>query len=439
MKKIFLYTIMAVVAFTMQSCLHDNDDVFEQSAAERIDAAVTNAEEVLVSAQNGWVLHYYAGQEYAYGGLNLAMKFKDGKVTMYQQGAVDNNDNYITLTSTYKFTRDQGPVLAFDTYNDFLHSWGDPMAANAPTDVDGWEADYEFVVMNISEDQNTITLKGKKFGNKMLMERLNVSPEEYFNEADVVASAFDYYSKLNYRKDGKKARFMNDGSEFTIQYLDEEDNILEMTVPFTYTNNGVLFNQPIELYGQTISGIQVNIETAEDGTISVTGFQLKDDASQVLTEPNDPNEIFAKYNWYVAASNLGTVAKAGFEKFVESCATNEKEVVEYMYLGTYTYRNTKYYGLAFKSGRYTGCTTVGVDADFADGNKITFTPDELVSNATWYTNNDFYGEATDPYFNTFNIEYDNDAAPTKVTLTDVNNPENVIILTTEEITTPAEK
>lgn len=65
MKKIFLYTIMAVVAFTMQSCLHDNDDVFEQSAAERIDAAVTNAEEVLVSAQNGWVLHYYAGQEYA--------------------------------------------------------------------------------------------------------------------------------------------------------------------------------------------------------------------------------------------------------------------------------------------------------------------------------------------------------------------------------------
>ena len=85
MKKILLYTFMAVMALTMQSCLHDNDEVFDQSAAERIDAAIAKAEQVLLSSQNGWVLHYYAGQEYAYGGLNLAMKFKDGKVTMYQE------------------------------------------------------------------------------------------------------------------------------------------------------------------------------------------------------------------------------------------------------------------------------------------------------------------------------------------------------------------
>ena len=438
MKKILLYTFMAVVALTMQSCLHDNDDVFDQSAAERIDAAVAKAEQVLQSSENGWVLHYYAGQEYAYGGFNLAMKFKDGKVTMYQEGAVDGNNNHITLTSTYKFTRDQGPVLAFDTYNDFLHSWGDPMGEGAPTDVDGWEADYEFVVMNISEDQNTITLKGKKFGNKMVMERLNVTPEEYFDEAAIVATAFDYYPKLNYKKDGKKARFIYNSSQFTIQYLDEENNILEMEVPYTCTNKGVLFNLPIELYGQTISGINVDITATEEDFV-VNGFQLMDDESQILTEPNDPNEIFTNYNWYVAASNLGTVAKAGFDKFVESCVTKEGEEVGYMYLGTYIYRNTKYYGLAFKSGRYTGCATVTVDADFADGNKITFAFSGDVSNSAYYTTNDFYGEAIAPYFNTFTIQYDNDADPTEVTLTDVNNPENVIKLTTEEITNPADK
>lgn len=438
MKKILLYTFMAVMALTMQSCLHDNDEVFDKSAAERIDAAIAKAEQVLLSSQNGWVLHYYAGQEYAYGGLNLAMKFKDGKVTMYQDGAVDDNDNYITLTSTYKFTRDQGPVLAFDTYNDFLHSWGDPMGNNAPTDVDGWEADYEFVVMNISEDQNTITLKGKKFGNKMILERLNVTPEEYFDEANIVADAFEYYSKLNYKKDGKKARFINDGSQFTIQYLDEENNILEMEVPYTYTNKGVLFNLPIELYGQTISGINVDITVTEEKPV-VNGFQLKDDEKQVLTEPNDPNEIFTSYNWYVAASNLGTVAKAGFDKFVESCATKEGEQVGYMYLGTYTYRKVDYYGLAFKSGKYTGCAAIKVDADFADGNKITFIFDSNISDAAYYTTNDFFGEAVAPYINTFTIQYDNDANPTEVTLTDVNNPENVIKLTTEKITNPADK
>ena len=438
MKKILLYTFMAVMALTMQSCLHDNDEVFGQSAAERIDAAIAKAEQVLLSSQNGWVLHYYVGQEYAYGGLNLAMKFKDGKVTMYQEGAVDDNNDYITLTSTYKFTRDQGPVLAFDTYNDFLHFWGDPMGDGAPTEVDGWEADYEFVVMNISEDQNTITLKGKKFGNKMILERLNVTPEEYFDEANIVAAAFEYYSKLNYKKDGKKARFISDGSQFTIQYLDEENNILEKEVPYTYTNKGVLFNQPIELYGQTISGIIVDL-TVEEEKLTVNGFKLMDDESQALTEPNDPNEIFTKYNWYVAASNLGTVAKAGFDKFVASCATKEGEEVGYMYLGTYTYRNANYYGLTFKSGKYTGCATVTVDADFADSNKITFAFNADVSNSAHYTQNDFYGEAIAPYFNTFIIQYDNDANPTVVTLIDVNNPENVIKLTTEEIINPADK
>ena len=438
MKKILLYTFMAVVAFTMQSCLHDNDDTFDQSAAERIDAAIAKAEQVLLSSENGWVLHYYVGQEYAYGGLNLAMKFKDGKVTMYQEGAVDINDTYVARVSTYKFTRDQGPVLAFDTYNDFLHAFGDPMGDNAPTEVDGWEADYEFVVMNISDDQNTITLKGKKFGNKMIMERLNVTPQEYFDDADIVAGAFANYPTLNYRKDGKKARFNIEDSQFTIQYLDEENNILEMEVPYTYTNKGVLFNLPIELYGQTISGINIDMTTTEEELV-VNGFQLRDDESQKLTEPNDPNEIFTRFNWYVAASNLGTVAKAGFDKFVEACATNEGEVVQYMYLGTFTYRNANYYGLAFKSGKYAGCTTVNVTPDFAESDLITITADDMIANAAYYTENDLYGEATAPYFNTFKIEYDNAEAPSKVTLTDVNNAENVITLTTEEITTPGEK
>ena len=199
-----------------------------------------------------------------------------------------------------------------------------------------------------------------------------------------------------------------------------------------------MFNQPIELYGQTISGIIVDL-TVEEEKLTVNGFKLMDDESQALTEPNDPNEIFTKYNWYVAASNLGTVAKAGFDKFVASCATKEGEEVGYMYLGTYTYRNANYYGLTFKSGKYTGCATVTVDADFADSNKITFAFNADVSNSAYYTQNDFYGEAIAPYFNTFIIQYDNDANPTVVTLIDVNNPENVIKLTTEEIINPADK
>ena len=61
MKKRFLYLMLAVVAFSMQSCLHDDNDVFDKSAAERIDEAVANAKSVLESSPNGWHLEYYLG------------------------------------------------------------------------------------------------------------------------------------------------------------------------------------------------------------------------------------------------------------------------------------------------------------------------------------------------------------------------------------------
>ena len=66
MKKICIYIIVAIAVLSMQSCLHDNNDNFDLSAAERIDALVNESYEVLESAENGWVLHYYTGIDYAY-------------------------------------------------------------------------------------------------------------------------------------------------------------------------------------------------------------------------------------------------------------------------------------------------------------------------------------------------------------------------------------
>ena len=101
MKKIFFYIMFAVAGLSLQSCLHDDDEIFDKSAAERINEAVANAKEVLTSSQEGWVMHYYAGREYAYGGLNLAMKFTDGKVQMYNETAKNPDDSYKSVVSTY--------------------------------------------------------------------------------------------------------------------------------------------------------------------------------------------------------------------------------------------------------------------------------------------------------------------------------------------------
>lgn len=427
----------AVAALIMQSCLHDNNDNFDLSAAERIDAVVAETGQILEDSEYGWILHYYAGAEYAYGGLDFGMIFKNGKVTMSQMGYTDATDNYITKTSTYKLTRDQGPVLAFDTYNDLLHSWGDPMGEDAPTDVDGWQADYEFVIMNISEDKSTITLKGKKWGNYMTLERLTKPVSEYLDAASLIAAYIEgYFSTLVLKEDGKKARFITDGSTYTIQYQTEDGGVDYMEVPYTYTDKGVLFAEPIELYGITISGFYMEMTENEDESVEVS-FPLMDDSSRQLVEPNDPNEIVAKYNWYVAASNLGTVAKAGFDAFVEGCA-GEGETLQYMYLGTLIYRGNNYYGISFNSGGYVGCATVDIESDFLDPNLLTISFNSNAANAGYYTNNCNFGKATAPFYSTFRIELDDVTDPKTMKMTDVNNPENTMTLVTDVINNPAD-
>ncbi len=440
MKKISLYIVVATIALFMQSCLHDNDEIFSQSAAERVDAAVAEASQVLEGSEYGWILHYYAGAEYEYGGLNFSTKFKNGKVTMSQQGYTDEQGNYVTMTSTYRLTRDQGPVLAFDTYNDLLHSWGDPMGENAPTDVEGWQADYEFVIMDISEDKNTISLKGKKFGNKMVLERLARPASEYLDDASKIADYLENdFSTLSMESDGKKAFFITDGNTYNIKYQTEDGAIDDIDVKYNYTDKGVLFAEPIELFGQTISGFNAEITAGADGKVEGR-FPLVDDPAKQLVayvaNPKDPNVLFKNYKWYVAASKLGPTAKKGFDAFVAGCA-GEGEKIGYIFLGTLS-RYPSMFGIEFKSGGYSGVAVVNVEADMFSPNEVTLSLNQYDQNGNYYANNCGFGQVTAFFFNTFRVEIDNVDNPKTMKMTDVKDPENTMTLVTDVINNPAD-
>ena len=326
MKKIFFYIMFAVAGLSLQSCLHDDDEIFDKSAAERINEAVANAKEVLTSSQEGWVMHYYVGREYAYGGLNLAMKFTDGKVQMYNETAKNSDGSYKSVVSTYKITRDQGPVLAFDTYNDLLHVYGDP-AGSGPTDVDGWEADYEFVIMNISEDQNTITLQGKKFNNTIVLERLTRPVAEYFDAATKMAESLTNAGILAYTVGDKKAKFYPGSSEYSVKYVDDKGEVASLTVPYTSTDKGLLFNEPIELFGDTLKGINAKDTATVNDVLTANTIVASNDESKTFSLSNDLNDIFQKGNWYLALSNMGEVAGPGLQSFIDGCKESEGEVV----------------------------------------------------------------------------------------------------------------
>lgn len=84
MKKMRKYgwgMVMPVVwaACVLGSCKNEVDDVFDQDATSRIEAAITECDNMLQSSEYGWRFDYTPANSAM---VNFVMRFKDGRVTM---------------------------------------------------------------------------------------------------------------------------------------------------------------------------------------------------------------------------------------------------------------------------------------------------------------------------------------------------------------------
>ena len=294
MKKLFLYMMLAAVSFSMQSCLHDNDEIFEKSAAERIDEAVANAKSLLLSADNGWKFEYYLGSEYSYGGYNYIVKFgNDGKA--HVSGEIADAD--MVTSSSWDVVKDQGPVLTFNTYNAIMHELSQPMQ----DPVDGYEGDYEFIIMRTTND--SIYLKGKKWGNEMLLTRM---PSDQ-SWVDYLTSLADLKERIFFNFEGKY------GSIDATAEIGESDNWLYVSlpdstveVPFIYTVNGLKLQTPVEIEGKQVQKLIYDDASqtlaSEDGLFKMAALLPEDwrpfDSSNryLMKGLNDKYDIVMTYS-----------------------------------------------------------------------------------------------------------------------------------------------
>ena len=86
MRKIKIYGLLTCVCLMMQSCLFNEDDIFDESSAQRAIASVNECQEILKGAANGWLLEYYTGEDGEYGGFNVLARFEitaRGKPTLF--------------------------------------------------------------------------------------------------------------------------------------------------------------------------------------------------------------------------------------------------------------------------------------------------------------------------------------------------------------------
>ena len=71
MKNNTLYRILVAVCLMLPlvSCVREEKDIFDKSASERMNEWLVSTQNVLTSAANGWVMHYYPEGNQIYPGL----------------------------------------------------------------------------------------------------------------------------------------------------------------------------------------------------------------------------------------------------------------------------------------------------------------------------------------------------------------------------------
>ena len=177
--------MLAAASLAGASCDREEEDIWDQSAAQRLEQAQKEDRAILCGAANGWQMLYFCnGQEQGY---NFLMKFDEhGGVTIATRNPNTGNA-YTEEASMYDVLVDDGPVLSFSTYNSLFHRYADPDPDQTQqTDGVGEGGDYEFKIMSISSD--LIYLRGKKHGVDIYMYPLEAGADwqQYF--ADVYAN-----------------------------------------------------------------------------------------------------------------------------------------------------------------------------------------------------------------------------------------------------------
>lgn len=321
MKKILLSILLiGAAAFSLQSCGDDDNDIFDKSAAVRIDEAVAETKALLMSSPNGWMMHYYTGREYTGGGFTMFVKFDESKAHASSDIAADVN---MVSTSSYDVIKDQGPVLTFNTYNEILHFLAQPYQG----DVDGEEGDYEFIVQKITDD--AIYLKGKRFGNKFVMTRV----PESMNWAD-------YLTELN---NVDKAT----ASVYLVQYngqlvdsliIDRDAHNAQLTsqtetTPYCYVPGGIEFRTTLTTLGgysfEKINLTDVASSTFSDPTGTLEFIKCTDEGFNL-----DVADFAGEWTMtYTNISNRTVTDKLVFETYDEYIGKQSHTVLR----GTFSY------------------------------------------------------------------------------------------------------
>jgi len=364
--KYIQYCFLFSIILSLPSCLFEDDDIFNESAAQRLNNAKKNTKETLLAAPNGWLMEYFATSTSS--GYTLFIKFEDdGIATIGAQN--EYFPDFTTDYGTFDVIGDNGPVLTFNSYNEVLHMFSNPVDPNGV----GLNGDYEFIIMSVSDDM--LKLKGKKRGTEIYLKKFTTE-ETWESYADKLQDMDNFLfnasvPKLSFHA-GNERYIAYDGSSHIFSLLLEGDDEIvgdRTIVPFIVTTTGV------RLYGDFVS---------KDGSLEARNFVLNSDKSALVAENSNEviitgpaaNSFFtdslnwvSSKNWRLDKENLGGEFATVYNTIVENTKTIIGIDFEYFY---FVYKGArKGRTLSFKAGRFEGAFDFSVPV-VSNDNQISF-------------------------------------------------------------------
>lgn len=223
--KIKYWALPLVCLVMLQSCFKEDEEYWDESATIRLENAIQDYRGALVNSEYGWVMDFYPDQTFTEGGYAYTMKFEnDGNVTV----SYELDDPTESRTSMYSIEGGEGPVLTFDTYNEFMHHFANP------SDVyyEGRGGDYEFVLQRKSDAGDYIRTLGRKSKNHMPMYKLTMPASEYLQKVSESAAFLTNTSFV--LSDGTNSLALTRSSDAKV-FLTED----EVAYPYVYTDTGI--------------------------------------------------------------------------------------------------------------------------------------------------------------------------------------------------------
>lgn len=342
MNKIFAFTLLLSAVAGLSSCNNEEDDLFDSSAATRLQEAKTTYASRLAAATNGWLMEYYptTGSDALSGrSYDLLTTFNADGSVLVETNLLPTADQklqkgYQSDTSLWQINADQGAVLSFDSYNKVLHQFSNPGLVEGMSGK-GYEGDYEFVIDSLDENADMAMLRGKKRNVVIRLTRIDngVDHKALLNELDSFQTATfpaEVPNPIRMTLSGDNYIANNAGTTILNIYKEGDDSISTATYhPFSITKRGgnfyLRFKDPLVLTGVEGSFAQeYRYDAAADrfvGTTNeadaITGYPAADFFEQTLAD---------KHLWQYDMNLSDETVKAAYNKLVTNMKKSKYEV-----------------------------------------------------------------------------------------------------------------